>query len=228
MALHPGKLKRLADSLAKLSERIDAFYLTRGRKDAAFDESEHPRASNGQFGSGGGGAKTQELGPKDVKSIESYTLAGSYPINDFLRNGTAVESGKYNNATHLRTGEDVSSAIHDLDATFAKAALPESMTVHRGLNKEAWQKIKAQASKDGIIEDKGFASTAKSKKNVTSSSLTHWLTITVPKGYPAIDLDSTGSRNRTAGEILLDRGTKFRVVKMTGNNAVLEVIPKDG
>lgn len=195
-----------------------------------FREGDHPRGqpgNSGQFGESGGTSQSGGSAPlteHEKTSLQHYTLAGSYPINDFLRNGTTVEKGKYAGATQLRSSEDVNKAVDGMDAAFAKASLDKETTVYRGVNDAAWSVITQQAKDGSIIQDNGFVSTASNKKDVTASSLTHWMTIKVPKGYSAIPLDGVVG-NRTKGEILLNRGTKFRVVKLTRNNAVLEVIP---
>ena len=207
--------------------------------DAAFNEADHPRGqpeNAGQFaetGGGGGAQKEHESGKNaqapslskpQKNALQHYTSAGSYPINDFLRNGTKVESGKYATATNLRSQADIEEVIGDLDSVFANAHLDKQTTVYRGVNDSVWATIKKRAKEGDGIGDAGFVSTTIDKKTVTASSLTHWLTITVPKGYSALPLDGIVP-NRTKGEVLLNRGTRFRIVKITANNAILEVIP---
>lgn len=52
-----AKLARVDEGITKLERRIDAVERARGaRADAGWEESKHPRGSDGKFGSGGGGA----------------------------------------------------------------------------------------------------------------------------------------------------------------------------
>ena len=233
---------RLDDMLAqvdRMADRVDA--LCAARHDAEFNEADHPRgqAENaGQFGPGGGshtkpaegggkdrkatGGASKPLGKSHKEALQRYTLAGSYPINDFLRNGTAVEKGKYANASSIRSQADLKKVVRDLDQAFSQASLDKETTVFRGVNEDAWKKIQKQAAA-GEVEDKGFVSTTTDRKSVTGSSLTHWMKITVPKGAKAIPLGGDIA-NRTKNEILLDRGTKFRVIKLTRSGVELEVV----
>ena len=165
----------------------------------------------------------RKLNQSEKSSLQKYTLSGSYPINEYLRNGTQVEKGRYANATPIRSQKDMREAIAGMDEVFENASIDKETTVFRGVNEAAWEKIKKQAA-SGMVEDAGFVSTTTDKKSVTGSSLTHWMTITVPKGAKAIPLDGDIA-NRTKNEVLLNRGTKFRVVKLTARGVTLEVVP---
>lgn len=54
--MDPAKLARIDALCSNLESRIDA--LAQRRADAGFDESKHPRAPDGKFGSGGGTSST--------------------------------------------------------------------------------------------------------------------------------------------------------------------------
>lgn len=246
------KLRGGSDRSAKLdaaAARIDSI-VRRARGDADFKESDHPRGqpeNAGQFGAGGGGKESKSgkseksepseatkeskskreirgVNEKEKQALKAYTLAGSYPLNDFLRNGTSVEKGKWSNATPLRTNEDVKEAVQEIDSAMERASLDKETTVFRGVNNDVWKMITEGLEVGGVIQDKGFVST--SLKKLTSSSLTHFMKIVVPKGAKAIPLEGLVP-NRSAGEILLNRGTRFRVVSKTKTNMVLEVIDDD-
>jgi hypothetical protein len=133
-----------------------------------------------------------------------------------------VEKGKYSSGTPIRNSKDLKNNIAALDDAFSKASLQNDTTVYRGVDNEAWAKIVAQA-KTGEVSDAGFMSTTTNKSSVTGSSLTHWMTIQVPKGSKAIPLDGE-VKNRTKNEILLDKGSKFKVLKLTKNSCVLELL----
>lgn len=186
---------------------------------ANFDPSQ-PRDSDGTWGDGGGSAEANTISDNEKQALKVYTHAGSYPVNDYLRNGTLPQDSKYANATPVRDEEDLHGAIKGMDSAFDKASLDKDTTVFRGVDRNAWAKI-SQANVGDIIEDKGFASTSLAK--VTSSSLSNYMKIKVPQGAKAIPLDGVVA-NRTKGEILLARGTQFRVVSKTKNGMELEVL----
>ncbi len=188
-----------------------------------FNEEDHPRDDHGRFddGGGGGGGGSNTISEDEKQALKVYTHAGSYPINDYLRNGTLPQDGKYANATPVRDEEDLHNAVRDMDSAMDKASLPNEMNVHRGVDQAAWDKVFKNLKVGDTITDKGFAST--SLKKVSSAKLSHFMKIKVPKGAKAIPLDGVVA-NRTSGELLLKRGTTFKVTGMTKSGATLEVV----
>ena len=169
-------------------------------------------------------AATNKFGDAEKQGLQSYTLAGSYPINDYLRNGTPVDSGKYAGVTPIEDQEGLTDTVKRMDKAFENASLEKQTTTYRMVNNDAWAKIAAGAKPGAIIEDNGFVSTATNKESITGSGLSHTMTITVPAGYKAIALDGL-VENRTNNELLLNRGTKFKVVSINKNNVTVEVVP---
>jgi hypothetical protein len=64
------KLARLDAALTAIESRLDSLEAQRAtaRSDAGFDESQHPRSANGQFGSGGGGATKKSAKPEGPRA----------------------------------------------------------------------------------------------------------------------------------------------------------------
>ncbi len=58
--MDPDKLQRIEAGVTALAQRVErlATQFVNHRHDAGYDESKHPRAGDGKFGSGGGGGKT--------------------------------------------------------------------------------------------------------------------------------------------------------------------------
>ena len=97
--------------------------------DAAFDawnENDHPRASNGEFGTGGGANKSAKvkLTPKEKTYISSYTG------DDFLKTNEG-----------LREGKQPSEAVKSIDSAIDKSTLSEGTKLYRGISREGAKKL---------------------------------------------------------------------------------------
>ena len=186
----------------------------------------------------------ENLSQEQLGAISHYTW--SVGINDDLRSGKGpdrteayraqVRPGDPSDDSNFRT---FSRAEHLelLDSVFAKsdAVLPESVVTHR-----AWTGMKdqfAEMQEGDEFVDLGFTSTALSKGEIKdfSGRKSAKLEIHVPKGTKAIYLGTIGKnvtkalRGRSwmaeSSELLLNRGTRFRMKGRRGKTTILEVVP---
>jgi hypothetical protein len=211
--------------------RLDSILKRMARADGSdWNESKHPRAENGQFGSGGSTAHAGPVGEGakehsgvkmgvdkgEAASIKHYTAEGFKSINWGLRG--------------IRQHTPASSAhLAELDRVMSRASLPEAMTVHRGVGGNGLKEIqKAGLKKGALIPDAGFLSTSKSAgvgKSFQNSSDNIMLEIRLPKGARAIDVGRL-SDNPGEQEVLIDRNSKLKVVSYDAKakKAVMELV----
>lgn len=206
--LHPQVKKTLATSLAG---------------DAEFNEGDHPRAPDGKFGagSGGGGSTANALREKSLKSplsAQESTALSLYSTEDFGAINHGLRSGEI--------GPFEQTIVDSMDSAFKKASLAEPATAYRGIDAGVWARAFGNLKPGDTIEDKAFASTS-TDAGAADRFGGHVMEIRVPKGYPAISMGDLSKETRTEeSELLLDRGTKFRIVSTSGNKTVMEVLPK--
>lgn len=177
-------------------------------QDAGFEEGKHPRADNGQFGSGGGG--------KGALTKREASAVSSYSGDDFLRVNTA-----------LRGGDESDPLVTDLDSAISKSSLMSGATLYRGLTKEAAKAIFPDGKIDagGEVSDKAFLSTSESEEVVRNSFGLGGVMLKIevsgsPKGLPI----SEGSRNEIEKEVLLPRNAKMKVLGVTPPKSVFDPV----
>jgi hypothetical protein len=202
------------EAAKRVSDKIKAQILAKAEKQKMllreFDESKHPRvpagsSGGGQFGEGGGaGADPSEpvdLTPEEQASITYYQGdKGFEAINGSLRKGNSP-------GEHAKR---LSSAI-------GKHRLAQETVVYRGFGNTLSKKLadmwrdKEPGDPPITFVDKGFVSTSSSKK-VAESFSKNTITIKLPKGSMALPV--TDRKNAHEKEILIDRGTKFKITNM--------------
>lgn len=163
---------------------------------ADFNEADHPRASDGKFGSGGGGGSAPKLTPTQKSYISSYTG------DDFLETNKA-----------LRDGKSGGPSVKHIDEAIAKSTVPAGTRLYRGMDREAAKKfIGGRDIKAGMeISDKAFMSTSKSKANFGYGGF-GGVQFEIDVGDDQHGLDvSALTRNPSEQEVLLPRDTKMRV-----------------
>lgn len=193
------------------------------RDESDWDEAKHPRAQDGKFGEGGDAAKSeiqrsahdpiqyQPANDDEKQAITSWTGNGYRRINEALRKGTEPPEAKA------------------LDSAIAKSTAEKQMVVYRGINSEAVAGLKAGA----VFIDRGYASTttdheiadgfavngsAFGDKRPDAGALVR---IIVPAGahampvYEAMGWGTTGLGANPEKEILLPRGSRFQVTRVT-------------
>lgn len=181
------------------------------------------RGGSRSGGAGGGGtavaeapsAKPREFNAEERRALDEYIATSSY-INGLLR-GRLDPSYKYY--------KDVQDSIKSMDsAVIANGPLPKTMQLYRlAANNELQAALDAGQGKGFTFTDKGFVSTSHTgfheyfRKN---SAIEFY--INAPAGTRAIHSPKFNSYER---EIVLDRGTSFRVtdVKKYGNQWAVKV-----
>lgn len=163
----------------------------------------------GGSGGGGGGVATKEA-PKptsrDFNSSETQAIreyvATSTEINEFLRD-------KYITANQ-NIINDFKAQVAALDSAVTASGPLEAMTVYRATRFAPLTKILESGNFVGqTFSDKGFISTSKGGFLPYFQSMsTVDIRIRVPGGSRGI---KTGSLNRGEREIILDRGSSFKI-----------------
>lgn len=168
-------------------------------------------------------AKLEHADPGAFQTLLGYSGNGLYgPINNGLREGGEVlGAGKVGYVS-----PQVAAHIAALDRGIAQSPAPRRMLVYRGVNGEVSARSGRKAVQDLKAGDTwiehGFMSTSASERigreyakgfNVREGGELH---ITVPQGFPAAPIPSQFSSEQ---EILLPRGTKFRVQSVTRSDA---------
>lgn len=167
---------------------------------AEFVESEHPRSSDGKFGSGSG-RKSSKLTANEKSSLSSYSG------DDFLRINA-----------ELRAGNDSDPAVKRIESAIAKSPpLPRGTTLYRGMSREAAKKLfpDGNITKGMTVSDPAFASTSKSADVARGIGL-GGVVLKIESGSNATGIDmAEHSRNPAEQEILLPRDAKMKVMGIT-------------
>jgi len=158
--------------------------------------------------------KSLGLSPEEEDKLRYYTEGDSSGLNHWLRTG----SDPYKTGTSKRRMEQ-------LDAVFAKASMPEDLVVYRkaGTNTtKRWAELPVGTT----FTDKGFISTAVRAQDISSEFGGIPVAIRVPRGFKAVPLGDVSSY-ATENELLLNRGTTFRVIRAGYGHVpmMLEVVP---
>jgi hypothetical protein len=177
-----------------------------------WDESKHPRvpggsSEGGQFGEDGGGSSgTESSGAVDLTPEEQASI--TYYQGD---KGFEAINGS------LRKGNSPGEHAKRLSSAIGKHRLAQETTVYRGFGNTLSKKLadmwrdKEPGDPPITFVDKGFVSTSSSKK-IAESFSKNTITIKLPKGYNALPV--TDREMSHEKEILIDRGTKFKVTNM--------------
>jgi len=162
-------------------------------------------------------ALTSKLGAAEKDALQVYSGGEFEDINAHFREGDAV-------------GPRLSGIISKIDSAFKGSALPSDIVVYRAIDAEGWAAMQRSIGAGGVLMDKSYTSTSLSRKAMESFSSTMHrsggamaLEIRVPKGTRAIYMPSL-SEHPEEKELLLNRGTKYRVVSKTPRKIVMEVI----
>ena len=87
-----AQLRAFCDGVEKLAKRLDSMDCGPDARTDSFDEGAHPRSSNGQFGSGGGG---------------KFTPAGAHAASAAAHEATSSAWG-----SHTATAHEHASGMH--------------------------------------------------------------------------------------------------------------------
>ena len=170
---------------------------------------EFVRDELGRFaGTGGGGVIGTDVGlsSDERKEVRGYAGDGHEEINYWLRKG----------ASHSTYREDVL-----IDAAIEKSITTGELVVYR----RSFPPSGKSFSEGVEFTDLGYTSTSSSEDILESSKAGMNLTIKVPAGIGALDLNSNKASGRPyENEILLQRGLRYRVESVDGKNVVLSVV----
>lgn len=143
---------------------------------------------------------------EECSSVRNYTFLGYSVINKHLRKG--------GDATELHKITDIDKVIE------AAPRVPQDMMVIRGIkSKELFDKLTPGV----IFEDKAFVSTSADPKAEIATDTGMILEIKVPKGSKGIYVEKI-SDHAYERELLLHRGSKFKVISAGSRRTVLELI----
>lgn len=192
---------------------------------------------------GGRGFSFNPLNENQLAGVKEYTsgaynseIGGYGTINPFLRTGSVPK--------HILkqgiTTPQVKSYIGYVDDAIQNSVASEDITLLRGIRNTAETfGIKDKAAlKVGLqYTDDAYTSTTTSTKIVKRfseklnfSDDPRVLRIEVPKGHPAMPTKLAKTVKDSLGqeaEVLLPRGMKFEITKISGKNIYLKIIPKD-
>jgi hypothetical protein len=192
-------------------------------------------AENGLSG-GGGGEPARDFGD-DMKAADNWALAqsegafGSMPGDEQDALFDYQGSGYYYINRGLRgnnlDAEDAAK-VKLIDSAMSRASISESVVVHRGMTGAAFGSGNATGK---TITDSGYVSTSLNRKvayGYSSDRGDVQVQIRLPKGSKALYID-TMSENVTEYEMLLPRGSRFRVISDTGRGGnrkiEMELVP---
>lgn len=147
----------------------------------------------------------------ESSALRNYAVMTHIDINKFLRTGAAGSLSF------------VKEEISGLDGAFAKAALSQSITVYRGITKNAFESIKNSFRVGNVMHDASFVSTTLNA-NYSKYFGDHQIAISVPQGSKAIPMGAL-ARWAHEGEVLLNRGTRFKVLSSDEKRTHLEALP---
>jgi uncharacterized protein len=189
--------------------------------DADFQESDHPRAPDGKFGSGGGSSskpKPARLTPTEKAYLDSYSGDEFLKLNQ-----------------KLRKGDTSAPAVAKLDSAIAKSTVAPGTKLYRGISKDALKAmIKGDMINSGqVLSDAGFLSTSTDRNIAGLNSIGGVLMeIEVGEGQHGLDMGQI-SRNQHEKEVVLPRDSKMKVLglrapKKPGDPIIVRVSTHNG
>jgi len=192
MPLDGSKLDRALISAAVLTTRLALFST---RADAVFNEADHPRASDGKFGSGGG--PSSPLSQDDKETLQDYKVGGV--VNEWLRGGRDPSAG---------TKKGNEPVIKVMDRLTQTSKTKEPMTVYRGYaNMTDLTKL---TKGKGVIGDKAYTSVSRNEQIAKNHQEDGWLMrLDLPAGTPFFEFPEDW--NDAEEEMILPRGMKFKI-----------------
>lgn len=197
-----AKLKEATDTLAKAAQ------IEKNRKAAA------EKAKASKAAKAAEEAKAKEPTKDEKAALEDYMWEGSNlykDLNRFLRKGTHEDNNKW-------TTETLQAKQAQLDSYMKKSTLPADTTVFRGIDSDVLFADGEPPMPGTLIRDDGFVSTSTSLKEAGwfGDVMLH---MQLPKGFNAIDTQSDEA------EVLLPRGTQFKVTEIKDNGDTIMVEP---
>lgn len=238
-------LAGLAKDPAALARRLGVELS--GYELASFDESKHHRGqpeNAGQFGPGGGDAPPAADADRpqkrwkpatDIKSYgDKYWSEWANALNEdekaailFYKKDSTPINQVLRDETYFRRQEHENHKKH-LTRLVEKAQVPHDIIVYRGARAEFYDNL----YEGKVFRDNGFVSTSIDRETMDSFSDPHGeghataeIAVLVPKGSKGAFISKVNNDD-FSDELLLQRGSLFKVVKKKGNRIVLKLMPR--
>lgn len=177
------------------------------------------RADNGQFGSGSGDKSFAEVKGESKVSVDEEDLNETQLHHCALYSEMGYETvnlGLRGGDTSGLSAVDV-RIINNLDESINGSTMKDDAVVYRGLSSARADKLEAMIGQD--YKDAAFVSTSKNPDIALGFSSEGEdnivLAITVPAGNNALDMTSEKSTFSHEKEVLLPRGSSFRIDGVT-------------
>lgn len=216
--MDPAKLALIDRKVQAMEVRIDRLCATRGvRADSTWDESKHPRAPDGKFGSGGGGPSNDDW---------STWAASGFDVNEAMRGN--IKAGQRNASGDKLTEADVED-LKRIGAQIQDAAeqsrIPGGVTVYRGMAFASEADMKAALG--GKSLELGELTSTGTSPEIATDYAKHWsetfdhpvqavVEFSSGNGMPGAESDPMGAGSE---EYVLPKGAKFTSMRYAGKNA---------
>lgn len=203
-----GKLPNRAHDHARLDAAIGLL----GRYDREFNESDHPRDSDGEFTTVGGD-KGKGLSDKEKKTLIEYGGGHSYNVNRYLRDPKAGknEAKKHFGSRSNEYIKDLETTSKIVDAAVAKSKLNKNTDLYRGVSDFAHIRDIVSNLKSGeSFTLPTFSSTSRSKEWASDfmsgkSGDKGMMVINARAGSNALDMDQFARHGSEEQEMLIGR-----------------------
>ena len=144
------------------------------------------------------------LTPDERRAVTAYTGSDYSLVNDALRGWKDPYNPTYYN-----------KLLADLDSAFAKASLPESIIIHRGVGAGVAKSLGAdfsdpasmQALVGKVFTEKGFTSASIGRKAAFNGQI-YWM-FRVPQGYSAMNVMPVSNYGTKEREIVVNRNARY-------------------
>jgi len=155
------------------------------------------------------------------EEYEEWLDTLEYDEEEMLKGYKTGDYRTINRCRSLRDGIETSE-IHMMDAAIARApTLPQNTRVYRGIH----AKYASDLKEGDVWSDKGYISTSADKKVASVFSREGAVVeILVRKGQPGLYLEPFAPTPYYEAEILLPRGSKFRILKKEENRILMEYL----
>lgn len=198
---HPGYEPGVANDAARAQWSKDIHEYNFVTEPRVWEEARAKQAAWGRAGVG-------KLTDAEVESLTAWTTQAVFkPINSSLRTGRKPSS-------------QTQARIEALDGVMSKSRLPTDIVLTRACHSDAFPDG-FPPTVGAIHVDKGFLATSVdsmtfSANNKNPKNLPYVdMTIRAPRGTRGVHVNSVTRSKHDEGEVLLDRGTRLRILSVT-------------
>lgn len=199
-----------------------------------FNESDHPRASDGKFGSGGGSAGNggkPDLTSKESKAISEYGQGNAYNVNKYLKDPKAGKAEAKANfgARAAEYTKSIESDAKTIDGIISKATLSEDTKLFRGVSDFAHLRDAVSDLKPGdTFSLPTFSSTSRSEKWAKGfmegkSGDKGLIVIDAKAGANGLNMDAHARHKGDEQEVLLGRNAPFKFERYDAKTNTIHV-----